>query len=540
MSIAPEELEGNQNAVVPDELMQAFPILGALMGGGGATSNALGGYTGTLVGYNPGALEKAPAGTRGVNTDRPAYTEEDARAPRNWAPEDIEELQLELVESGFITEDQAKRMIPGQFDPLTHAGFTNLLTHANATGKTWEVVVDNFTEAGGVAGGSSAERDPIVIGGNVGGGNVYKIQLSDPASLRSLADRISRAVLGRKPKKAEMDKILSEIQGAELTLQRTVHNAQESADQTKFDAATNAEVQTAAARTGSGPVNDSTGPALADSLASQYGLTKTNDIRDPEHNARVGGAKASDHLPGGLFAADFAGAKEKTDAFAAWARQNQGEGKLFAKVLYGDKEHKDHVHVTFNEQGAGAGGGGVDQFMAAISATESGGDYNVTNSDTGAHGKFQIMPANWKPWAKEAGLPSNAAKTPENQEKVARFKMQQYREQFGSWEAAAVAWFAGPDDAAAYAKGDRSMLGKSDGNMTVGEYVERAKAGMASIPGVTQIPNKYLPSSTVAVTDVDPAARTEELLIEGAPVEAAAHTIASDTYSNFLKIIGAQ
>lgn len=92
----------------------------------------------------------------------------------------------------------------------------------------------------------------------------------------------------------------------------------------------------------------------------------------------------------------------------------------------------------------------IDTFMAAISGQESGGDPNVVNKDSGAHGQFQIMPANWAPWAAEAGLGAGAAKTQANQNTVARFKMEQYYKQFGSWEAVAVAWYAGPGAAARY------------------------------------------------------------------------------------------
>ena len=135
--------------------------------------------------------------------------------------------------------------------------------------------------------------------------------------------------------------------------------------------------------------------------------------------------------------------------------------------------------------GSGGGGGGeaeIDRFMAAISRTESGGNYNAQNSRTGAYGKFQIMPSNWSAWSKEAGLGANAPRTPENQEKVARFKMLQYYRQFGSWEAVAVAWFAGPGRAQRYVEGDTSVLNISDGNITVGEYVRRAQVGMGK-PG---------------------------------------------------------
>jgi hypothetical protein len=93
---------------------------------------------------------------------------------------------------------------------------------------------------------------------------------------------------------------------------------------------------------------------------------------------------------------------------------------------------------------AAGAAGGLDAFMAAIGGQESGGNYSSTNSSSGAHGKFQIMPGNWGPWAKEAGLGAGAPQTPDNQEKVARYKMQQYYDQFQDWGKVAKAWYSGP------------------------------------------------------------------------------------------------
>ena len=84
----------------------------------------------------------------------------------------------------------------------------------------------------------------------------------------------------------------------------------------------------------------------------------------------------------------------------------------------------------------------VDQFMDAISGQESGGDYGAENPDSGAYGRFQIMPANWPSWSAEAGIPG-APQSAANQDRVARFKMQQYYNQTGSWEDVASMWYSG-------------------------------------------------------------------------------------------------
>lgn len=123
--------------------------------------------------------------------------------------------------------------------------------------------------------------------------------------------------------------------------------------------------------------------------------------------------------------------------------------------------------------------GQIDQFMAALSGVENTSqDPNAINTRTGAHGLFQIMPSNWASWAEEAGLPADAPKTADNQHRVARSKMLDYYNQFGRWDAVAVAWFAGPGRAQRYVEGDDSVLGLSDGDITVAEYLDRVNTNM--------------------------------------------------------------
>ena len=85
---------------------------------------------------------------------------------------------------------------------------------------------------------------------------------------------------------------------------------------------------------------------------------------------------------------------------------------------------------------------GKEAFINAIAGQESGGNYNAENGDTGAYGKYQIMPSNWPEWAEEAGIGADAPRTPENQEIVARFKLGQYYDKYGA-RGAAIAWYGG-------------------------------------------------------------------------------------------------
>ena len=107
--------------------------------------------------------------------------------------------------------------------------------------------------------------------------------------------------------------------------------------------------------------------------------------------------------------------------------------------------------------GATSGGGkGFNSFMGAISAKESGNNYSARNRDSGAMGKYQIMPANIqgnRGWDYEA-LGRNISTSqfmasPQLQEAIAKYKLQQYYNKWGP-AGAAVAWYAGPGTASKY------------------------------------------------------------------------------------------
>lgn len=116
----------------------------------------------------------------------------------------------------------------------------------------------------------------------------------------------------------------------------------------------------------------------------------------------------------------------------------------------------------------------INEFMNRIAGVESGNP-NAVNKDSGAHGTYQIMPANWGPWAAEAGLGRDAPKTAANQERVARFKMQQYFNQYKDWGAVAAAWYGGGRAAAKYAANpnDPYLLAKHGKYPSIRDYVGR-------------------------------------------------------------------
>lgn len=125
----------------------------------------------------------------------------------------------------------------------------------------------------------------------------------------------------------------------------------------------------------------------------------------------------------------------------------------------------------------------IDQFMASIKQLESGGRYGVLGPHTKygrPRGAYQILDGNWAPWAKEAGIGGADWRDPRAQDRVARHKMMQYYRAYGSWDAVAVAWFAGPGRAKKWANGNTSAVAnmKDVLGTSVAGYVEKMRKGM--------------------------------------------------------------
>lgn len=104
----------------------------------------------------------------------------------------------------------------------------------------------------------------------------------------------------------------------------------------------------------------------------------------------------------------------------------------------------------------GKSSSGFEKFVNSISGQESGGNYGAINRHSGAMGKYQIMPSNIRGaggWDKEAlgyNISTQAfMNSPEIQEKIARYKLQQYYNKYGP-AGAAIAWYAGPGAANKY------------------------------------------------------------------------------------------
>lgn len=105
------------------------------------------------------------------------------------------------------------------------------------------------------------------------------------------------------------------------------------------------------------------------------------------------------------------------------------------------------VKTSFGNPGAG-GGDQFNRFVNAIAGQESGGNgYRRVNPDSGALGKYQIMPGNVPSWSKSVlgrsitakqFLASNAL-----QDQIAQTMLKRYVKKYG-YSGAAAAWYGGP------------------------------------------------------------------------------------------------
>lgn len=148
---------------------------------------------------------------------------------------------------------------------------------------------------------------------------------------------------------------------------------------------------------------------------------------------------------------------------------------LYAK--YGDNEEAVRKELE-GMKGFSEGGNEFDNLVAAIGGQESGGNYNAKNGRTGASGKYQIMPDNWPSWSQEAGLSAGAEMTPENQEKVARFKLKQYYDKYGA-RGAAIAWYGGEGALKYSADAMNRKQGNGD-EPSINEYADSVLARMGT------------------------------------------------------------
>jgi hypothetical protein len=85
----------------------------------------------------------------------------------------------------------------------------------------------------------------------------------------------------------------------------------------------------------------------------------------------------------------------------------------------------------------------LERFMASLAAVESNGRYEAVNATSGALGRYQILPSNWRAWSRRYLGDPDATPTPANQERVARQKLIALYGWLDDWAAVAHWWLTG-------------------------------------------------------------------------------------------------
>jgi len=100
------------------------------------------------------------------------------------------------------------------------------------------------------------------------------------------------------------------------------------------------------------------------------------------------------------------------------------------------------------------------RFMQAIAEVESHGNATALNARSGAYGRYQIMPDNWRSWARRYLGNANARPTLANQERVARAKMAQLYRWLGSWKRVSYWWLTGSSQTSAWSHAARHYVAR--------------------------------------------------------------------------------
>jgi hypothetical protein len=103
---------------------------------------------------------------------------------------------------------------------------------------------------------------------------------------------------------------------------------------------------------------------------------------------------------------------------------------------------------------------GLERFMTAVARVESGGSHTAVNKTSGAYGRYQILPENWRAWARRYLGNANARPTPANQEKVARAKMKSLYAWLGSWRRVSYWWLTGSSRTTAWSHAAQSYVAR--------------------------------------------------------------------------------
>lgn len=159
------------------------------------------------------------------------------------------------------------------------------------------------------------------------------------------------------------------------------------------------------------------------------------------------------------------------------AAQNQFNTDYAMQDAYGKTRALAQQNINSMNASANAP---FEKFAAAIGRKESNNNYRAVNKDSGAMGKYQIMPSNIygarRGWDYEAlGYDVNERQflsSPQIQETIARYKLQQYYNKYGP-TGASIAWYAGPAAANYWQKTGRISTAPQSAYPSIAGYAQQ-------------------------------------------------------------------
>jgi len=167
----------------------------------------------------------------------------------------------------------------------------------------------------------------------------------------------------------------------------------------------------------------------------------------------------------------------------------------------------------------------IDIYLEALKMQESSGNYQaqhtpevITDIVTGkkirvqAVGAYGILDINWtgtktqKSWAEQAGYSGADWHDPIAQDAVARYKVQEYFNKYGSWDAVSVAWFSGEGNANKLVKNGTIDYSASDANgQTIENYVDQMNKKISEEFMNMEVPIKpYTPPQIIEGPQTNP------------------------------------
>ena len=132
----------------------------------------------------------------------------------NMPPAELQQLEMQLWDAGYYIDGNGQPVnaqdirfgVPG--DPASWTAFTRALGAASSSGVSLTQLLQ--TRSGQGAGVNNALPSPVT-----GGGHTYNIDLSNPTTVKYLADSVVQAALGRNANASEVADITSKLQSQE-------------------------------------------------------------------------------------------------------------------------------------------------------------------------------------------------------------------------------------------------------------------------------------------------------------------------------------